>query len=117
MKNLFTVQYGSKLYGTSTATSDTDLKVVYLPSIEDLLMLRKPKIFKIRQDADGNRITDERASMPDGGVETEYFPLQTFVADFVQGQTYALKPANLHSLDRMLQSSLKSSKELLTWKW
>lgn len=90
---LFTVTYGSHLYGTNTATSDTDLKTVYLPSLRDLVLLKKPKIFKVRQDADGVVITDDLLSMPDNGTETEHFPLQTFVRDYVAGQTYAVEMA------------------------
>lgn len=85
---MFTVTYGSKLYGTSTPTSDTDVKVVYLPPLSDMLLGKKLTIFKERFDAEGNRIGDG-FTMPDNGVETEYFPLQTFVRDFVNGQTYA----------------------------
>lgn len=88
---LSTVTYGSKLYGTNTPTSDTDLKVVYLPDLSDLIMLRKPKIFKNRFDANNNNITDPTTPMPDNGVEVEYFPLQTFAMDFVAGQTYAVE--------------------------
>ena len=87
------VPYGSKLYGTSTAKSDTDNKVVYVPSLDSLLLGQKPKIFKVRTDADGNKVPDD-AKMPDNGVETEYFPIQTFVRDFVAGQTYALEIAH-----------------------
>jgi predicted nucleotidyltransferase len=91
-QDMFKVTYGSKLYGTSTPTSDTDEKVVYLPDLQDLLLLTKLPIFKQRFDAEGNSIGDG-FTMPDNGVETEYFPLQTFVRDFVAGQTYAVEIA------------------------
>ena len=84
--------YGSRLYGTSTPTSDTDNKVIYIPELDDLLLGKKPRITKTRVDADGNKVPDD-ASMPDGGVETEYIPLQQFVYDFVHGQTYAVEVA------------------------
>lgn len=89
---LFQVQYGSKLYGTSTPTSDTDLKSIYLPAIDEMLLGKKLTIFKTRVDANGVKVPD-KDSMPDNGVENEYFPLQTFVRDFVNGQTYALEIA------------------------
>lgn len=91
-QDMFKVVYGSKLYGTSTPTSDTDEKVVYLPALSDMLLGKKLTIYKERFDAEGNRIGDG-FTMPDNGVETEYFPLQTFVRDFVNGQTYALEMA------------------------
>lgn len=89
---LFQVQYGSKLYGTSTPASDTDLKSIYLPAIDEMLLGKKLTIFKTRVDANGVKVPD-KDSMPDNGVENEYFPLQTFVRDFVNGQTYALEIA------------------------
>ena len=95
MKELFKVTYGSHLYGTSTPTSDLDEKVVYLPALEDVLLGRKLKTFKTRVDADGNPVSDT-AQMPDGGVEVEYVPFQTFCRDFLNGQTYALESAFAH---------------------
>lgn len=89
---MFWVTYGSKLYGTSTPTSDTDGKAVYLPKLQDLLLGKKLSIYKERFDAEGNKVGCND-TMPDNGEETEFFPVQTFVRDFVQGQTYALEVA------------------------
>lgn len=93
--NFFEVTYGSKLYGTSTPTSDTDLKVVYIPELGRMLLGKKADICKERFDAEGNPIGDG-FTMPDNGTEVEYFPLQRFVADFVAGQTYAIEMAFAH---------------------
>lgn len=92
MKELFTCQYGSHLYGTNTPTSDVDNKVVYLPTLDDMLLGKKQEIFKVRVDAGGCPVPDH-AQMPDGGVETEYIPFQRFCRDFLNGQTYALEVA------------------------
>src|SRR5664279_214291 len=89
---LYQVTYGSKLYGTSTPTSDTDLKSVYLPAIDDLLLGKKLVATKTRVDEHGVKVPD-KDSMPDRGVENEYIPFQTFVRDFVRGQTYAVEIA------------------------
>lgn len=89
---MFQVKYGSKLYGTNTPTSDTDLKSIYLPAIDDMLLGKKMSIFKTRVDVNGVAVPD-KDPMPDNGVENEYFPFQTFVRDFVNGQTYALEIA------------------------
>lgn len=91
MNKLLRVVYGSKLYGTNTPTSDTDLKVVYLPNFSDVLLGKRLASTKKRVDAMGDPITDDKAPMPDGGEETEYIPFQTFVRDFLGGQTYALE--------------------------
>lgn len=89
---LYQVTYGSKLYGTSTPTSDTDLKSVYLPLIDDMLLGRKLVATKSRVDEHGVAVPDKQ-SMPDRGIENEYIPFQTFVRDFVKGQTYAVEIA------------------------
>lgn len=90
---MFMVQYGSRLYGTSTPESDTDLKAIFLPNIDDVLLGKRMSSTKARFDADGVKITDDTQSMSAGGVETEFIPFQTFVRDFVQGQTYAVECA------------------------
>jgi hypothetical protein len=89
---LYQVTYGSKLYGTSTPTSDTDLKSVYLPAIDDLLLGKRLVATKTRVDEHGVKVPDND-SMPDRGVENEFIPFQTFVRDFVKGQTYAVEIA------------------------
>lgn len=89
---LYQVVYGSKLYGTNTPTSDTDLKSVYLPLIDDLLLGKKLVATKSRVDEHGVPVPD-KDSMPERGVENEYIPFQTFVRDFVRGQTYAVEIA------------------------
>lgn len=91
-RSFLCVPYGSKLYGTDTPQSDTDNKIIYLPSLNSLLLGHKLKTYKERRDACGNPVPDG-ASMPEGGIETEFIPLQTFVRDFVRGQTYALEVA------------------------
>lgn len=90
---LFKVPYGSKLYGTNTPTSDEDFKAIYLPKLTDMLRGKKLQTFKKRFDADGNVLSDDNAPMPANGVEVEYIPFQTFVRDFVAGQTYAVEVA------------------------
>jgi len=89
---LFSVQYGSKLYGTATPTSDTDLKSIYLPDFCEIVALKKQTIFKHRWDAQGQPIPDG-ISMPENGVEEEFIPLQVFLKDFFVGQTYAVEIA------------------------
>lgn len=90
---MFIVEYGSRLYGTSTPASDTDLKAIFLPDIDDVLLGKRMSSTKARFDAEGVKITDDSLPMPSNGVETEFIPFQTFVRDFVQGQTYAVECA------------------------
>lgn len=90
MDKFFTIIYGSKLYGTNTPTSDTDLKTVYMPSFRDLMLNHRLAITKDRLDENGKPVPNGD-SMPDRGVEEEFFPLHTFVKDYVNGQTYAVE--------------------------
>lgn len=87
------VEYGSRLYGTNTASSDTDLKAIILPDIDDVLLGKRMTSTKARFDADGVKITDDTKAMPVNGLEIEFIPFQTFVRDYVAGQTYAVEVA------------------------
>jgi hypothetical protein len=87
MKRLFTCLFGSKLYGTSTPTSDRDIKHVTLLDLDELLLGKQVKnTFKKTNNA-----TNVRNSADD--VDEEFIPLQVFARDFMRGQTYALELA------------------------
>ena len=87
MQKLFKCEYGSRLYGTNTPTSDLDIKIVYLPELNDLLL--------------GNRVgnnckktnTQENTKNTSEDIDIEFIPLQSFANDFFSGQTYALELA------------------------
>lgn len=87
------VPYGSRLYGTNTPESDYDYKVLYLPKFNDVLLGRQFTNFKARFDAEGNVLTDPGAQMPANGYEMEFVALQTFMRDWLVGQTYAVEMA------------------------
>jgi len=87
MKKLFTCLFGSKLYGTSTPTSDRDIKHVTLLDLDELLLGKQVKnTFKKTNTATNVRNTAE-------DVDEEFIPLQVFARDFMRGQTYALELA------------------------
>ena len=48
-KILFKTLTGSKLYGTNSENSDTDIKGVFLPDIKDLLLNKAPKHYTIKE--------------------------------------------------------------------
>ena len=83
---LFTVLTGSRLYGTSTENSDFDYKCVVLPPLDTLLM--NTKVSNRKEKPVGKQYGEKMLA---GEVETEYLPLQVFLDDFYQGQTYALE--------------------------
>lgn len=94
MKNMLAcVPYGSRLYGTSTPTSDYDYKMLYLPKFEDVLLGRQFTNFKARFNEDGSVLSDDAAQMSDNGYEMEFVALQTFMRDWLVGQTYAVEMA------------------------
>lgn len=85
---LFSVLTGSHLYGNATVSSDFDYKVVCLPALDDLLMCKR--IVNKKEKPEG---MSQQDSMRPGDTETEYLPLQVFLDDFLNGQTYALEIA------------------------
>lgn len=91
---MYVTPYGSRLYGTADENSDHDYKAVYLPAIDNMLLGKRLVSSKARFDERGRKIGDEQAPMPADGLEIEYIPFQTFVRDFVRGQTYAVEMAH-----------------------
>lgn len=76
---------GSHLYGTATAASDTDLKLVYVPSARDILLQRaRPTVTDVRSRAEGER------NRP-GDVDRESHSLQRFLDLVLAGQPIALE--------------------------
>lgn len=85
---LFKVLTGSHLYGTATSSSDYDYKAVCLPALDELLI--NTKITNRKEKPEGVGDSDKMIA---GETETEYLPLQVFMNDFFDGQTYALEVA------------------------
>ena len=87
MKKLFSCLYGSRLYGTQTPTSDLDVKHIYLPDLDSLL-IGKQLVNKVNKT---NTVKNTRNGADD--VDEEFLPVQIFARDFLNGQTYALELA------------------------
>lgn len=87
MQKLFTCLFGSRLYGTQTPTSDLDVKHVYLPNLDDMLVGKQlaNKVKKTNTEKNTRNGADD--------VDEEFLPLQVFARDFLNGQTYALELA------------------------
>lgn len=78
------MRFGSHLYGTDTPQSDLDLKAVYLPNPEDILLQRvKAAIASTRPKAHGERNSP-------GDVDREAYSLQRYLELLNGGQTVAL---------------------------
>lgn len=87
MNKLFSTQYGSKLFGTSTPTSDTDIKHIVLPSMDSLLLGNK--VVNVVKKT--NTAKNTRNEVDD--IDEEFIPIQIFANDFLNGQTYAIELA------------------------
>ena len=87
MKKLFSTKYGSKLYGTQTPTSDTDIKHIILPALDTLLLGKKVenKVKKTNKEVNTKNCVED--------IDEEFIPIQIFAQHFVQGQTYAIELA------------------------
>lgn len=86
MNKIFSIMFGSNLYGTSTPDSDKDYKHIHLPDLNDLLLGKR---IKNKVETTGN----EKSKNGKGDVDKEYVPLQVFLNDFFSGQSYALEVA------------------------
>jgi len=75
--------FGSHLYGLDTPESDKDFKGVYLPDINDILLLKV-------QNSISTSTGNDRSKNTKDDVDTEIFSLQYFMNMLAQGQTIAL---------------------------
>jgi hypothetical protein len=78
------IEFGSHLYGTSTASSDHDYKSVYIPSAEDILLQRVKgslghKVKRFEGDKNSPEDTDD-----------EMYSLQRFLGLLSEGQTVTI---------------------------
>jgi hypothetical protein len=84
MKSIVQIKFGSHLYGTSTPESDLDIKGVYIPCADDILLQHvNPMISKSREKSFGEKNTAD-------DVDEEYYSLQRYLELLSQGQTVAL---------------------------
>lgn len=77
------MQFGSHLYGTSTPSSDTDIKAVHLPPGRDILLQRA------RPVQSHNTKTDGAAKNAAGDIDRESYALHKYLALVAEGQTVA----------------------------
>ena len=84
---LYSTQFGSRLFGTSTPASDTDIKHIELPDIQGLLVGRRIANRVVKTNA-----IENTKNGPDD-IDTEFIPIQSLARDFYEGQTYALEIA------------------------
>lgn len=79
------IRYGSHLYGTETLLSDLDIKGIYIPQAEDILLQRVKPVISIKRNKEhGEKNTSE-------DVDYELYSLSKFLDLLSDGQSMALE--------------------------
>lgn len=86
---LFLTLFGSHLHGTTTPTSDIDLKAVYQESLDHIILGRVQDTLNISTGGKGRNTSDD--------LDIEFIELRKFMSDAMRGQTYAIEM--LHAND------------------
>lgn len=104
------MHFGSHLYGTDTEESDVDIKGIFMPPLEDILLSRVNKSYTFNEKVSGGiKNTSE-------DTDVELYSLHYFIKLACEGQTVALDM--LHAPDDMILESsdvwkrLASNREL-----
>lgn len=82
-KILFMVKTGSFLYGTNSEKSDTDIKAIFLPDLEDLILRRAPNHYSF--STGNNKSKNEKED-----IDFTAYSLQYFLELAAKGETNAL---------------------------
>lgn len=109
MNKIVEIKFGSQLYGTNSESSDTDIKGIFLPSKEEVLLGRIPKsINTTTKKGDSKNSSDD--------VDTEMYSLHYFIKLACEGQTVALDmlhaPNEMCDINRQVSYKLVESKFL-----
>jgi len=80
---LYITEYGSKLYGTNSESSDTDYKVIFLPKLKDVLICNFQNSFSISTGTNNSKNSNE-------DIDIEFYSLQYWMNNVKKGETGAL---------------------------
>ena len=103
---IFKTVSGSKLYGTDSENSDTDIKGVFLPELNDLILGKAPKHYVF---STGNSNSKNDSSDTD---ET-YYSLQYYLELLARGDTTALDMLFAYTNEKVIIESSEIWKELI----
>lgn len=100
--------FGSHLYGTDLPDSDMDIKGIFMPTKDEILLNRVPKHYNFSSGNSGSKNTKD-------DVDIELFSLYTFVNRALEGQTYALDmlhaPPNMISEQNWIWDEIISNRK------
>ena len=99
MKELNTIvrmKFGSVLYGTNSPVSDTDIKGVFIPAAEDIILQRAPKTVQMHTGNPNSKNTS-------ADVDYDMYSLHYYLQLLAEGQVVALDM--LFAPDSMLEIS------------
>ncbi len=105
MNLIVKMKFGSHLYGTATANSDTDYKGVFIPTKRQLLLGRIPKCVSSSTGSQNRKNSSD-------DVDWEVYSLHYFLELACAGQTVALDM--LHAPDEMLLITTDTWKFIVT---
>ena len=98
MNLIMETKFGSHLYGLDTPNSDLDIKGIFLPTLQELLLGNYPKSIKHSTGQQHQKNTKD-------DIDTEYYSLPYFIKFCKEGNTTALDM--LHATS---SSTIKTSK-------
>lgn len=75
--------FGSRLYGTSTPESDTDIKGIFFPTYSDIILQRVPR--SISDKTSGDSVKNKSQD-----IDSEFYSIYHFFKLLSEGQTVAL---------------------------
>lgn len=85
MKTIVKIKFGSHLYGTETPTSDIDIKGIYIPSAQEILLQRiQPVILNKKHKNHGEKNVT-------GDIDCELYSPERFLLSIAKGQSFALE--------------------------
>lgn len=97
MKTILKTEFGSKIYGTSVPTSDTDYKSIFIPDGKDLILQRAPKHLQQNTKSDQTKKNDS------SDVDHEMFSIQSYCKLLAESQTPCLdvlfSPKEFHVIE------------------
>lgn len=106
---VFSTIFGSHLYGTSTPTSDRDVKQIHKDSLADIILKRGHDNISNNDNTTPKKV--------EGELDFESKELRQYINDCLKGQTYALdllfSPKNLWQSESKIWNIIQDNKDKL----